>query len=307
MPSGTTRTGSMTSATPGISPSPTTSTTRTRSAATSALEGTRTGTGTPTRPASRRSARSEEPRAGAGASTTSAPSRPARRRRIRRPLGSLVSATPRCTRTSSASRISTTLYGDPLSGTTLAVANERQGDWVVGIATHDPQSRAYRLKLSTGAIDDIGWAGSSFAYSVNAAGDAVGWGYTDAGETIQAAWVLSQRTGFAKLNDLIDPASGWDLRTAISIDDFGDVVGWGYHNGECLRLPPPHPRAFIGHGRPDGRRGTHLRLRRPAHVDDDARRARRTRARRSGSRRTTASTTAFASTTSGSGTASSRR
>jgi len=134
-----------------------------------------------------------------------------------------------------------TFVDPPLSGTTLAVANEKQGDWVVGIATQGTQSRAYRLKLSTGAFEEIGWAGSSFAYSVNSAGDAVGWGYTDAGETIQAAWILSERTGFAKLNDLIDPASGWDLRTAGSIDDFGDVVGWGYHNGRVsayrLRIP----------------------------------------------------------------------
>jgi RHS repeat-associated protein len=134
-----------------------------------------------------------------------------------------------------------TLVDPPLSGTTLAIANEKQGDWVVGIATQGTQSRAYRLKLSTGAFEDIGWAGSSFAYSVNSAGDAVGWGYTDAGETIQAGWILSERTGFAKLNDLIDPASGWDLRTAGSIDDFGDVVGWGYHNGRVsayrLRIP----------------------------------------------------------------------
>ena len=129
----------------------------------------------------------------------------------------------------------------PLSSTTLAVANDKQGDWVVGIATQGAQSRAYRLKLSTGAYEDIGWAGSSFAYSVNSAGDSVGWGYTDAGETTQAAWILSERTGFAKLNDLIDPASGWDLRTAGGIDDFGDVVGWGYHNGRVsayrLRIP----------------------------------------------------------------------
>ena len=134
-------------------------------------------------------------------------------------------------------------YVDPMSGTTLVVANEKQGDYVVGVAsTTGIPERAYRLKLSNGALDDdIGWAGSSFAYSVNSAGDAVGSGYVDAAETIQAAWILSDRTGFAKLNDLIDPTSGWDLRLAASIDDFGDVVGWGYHNGRVaafrLRIP----------------------------------------------------------------------
>ena len=205
--------------------------------------------GTRTRPGSRRSPRSEERRAGAGASTTSAESRPAPRRRIRRPWELLVRPRRALPDIIGLQDLDA-LYGDPLSGRTLAIANETQGNWVVGIATEGVQSRAYRLNLSTGAIDDIGWAGSSFGYSVNSAGDAVGWGYFDAGETIQAAWILSERTGFARLNDLIDPASGWDLRTAASIDDFGGVVGWGYHNGRVSAYRLRVPAALVRDGRP---------------------------------------------------------
>src|SRR5438477_298183 len=121
------------------------------------------------------------------------------------------------------------------------VARTPSGTTRPDFTTSGTPQRAFRLTLSTGALDDIGWAGSSYGYSVNSAGDAVGWGYTDAAETIQVAWILSDRTGFAKLNDLIDPTSGWDLRTATSVDDFGDVVGWGYHNGRVsayrLRIP----------------------------------------------------------------------
>jgi RHS repeat-associated protein len=130
---------------------------------------------------------------------------------------------------------------DPMGGTTLVIANEKQGEWVVGVAMIGEGQRAYRLNISTGALDDIGWAGWSSASSVNSSGDAVGWAYVDAGNSQQAAWILSERTGFAKLNDLIDPASGWDLRVPAGIDDFGDVVGWGYHNGVVsafrLRIP----------------------------------------------------------------------
>ncbi len=80
--------------------------------------------------------------------------------------------------------------------------------------------RAYRLNLSTGVIDDLsgGWQGSTFANGINADGHVAGWGYTNAGDTGQAAFVYTDLLGFKKLNDMIDPASGWDLRVATSIN-----------------------------------------------------------------------------------------
>src|SRR4029078_1857723 len=62
------------------------------------------------------------------------------------------------------------LYGDPLSRRTLAIANEKQGDWVVGTAAQGTQSRAYRLKLSTGAVEESVWAGASVGYWGKSAG-----------------------------------------------------------------------------------------------------------------------------------------
>ncbi|HEY7375909.1 MAG TPA: RHS repeat-associated core domain-containing protein [Polyangia bacterium] len=131
---------------------------------------------------------------------------------------------------------------DPYAAMTLVAANQKQGDWVVGGAL-DPYGveRAYRLRLSSGAIDNIGWGGSSFATAVNAHGDAVGWAYLEESNTTQVAWVFTARTGLAKLNDLIDPGSGWNLQTATGIDELGDIVGTGTHNGRQsafrLRIP----------------------------------------------------------------------
>ncbi|HEY7375911.1 MAG TPA: RHS repeat-associated core domain-containing protein [Polyangia bacterium] len=131
---------------------------------------------------------------------------------------------------------------DIYAALTLVVANQKRGDWVVGGAL-DPYGveRAYRIRLSSGAVDNLGWGGSSSATAVNDAGDAVGWAYLESTNTTQVAWILTARTGLAKLNDLIDPASGWNLQTATGIDALGDVVGAGTHNGRQsafrLRIP----------------------------------------------------------------------
>jgi len=36
------------------------------------------------------------------------------------------------------------------------------------------------------------------------------------------------------LNDLLSPNSGWVLHVALGINDFGQIVGWGEHNGQTL-------------------------------------------------------------------------
>ena len=95
--------------------------------------------------------------------------------------------------------------------------------------------------MSTGTVDEFTWPGFTYGAALNSFGDAVGWGYLDAGNTQQSAWIFSARTGFVKLNTLIDPASGWDLRVPSGINDSGDVVGWGVHNGRVsafrVRIP----------------------------------------------------------------------
>jgi len=86
----------------------------------------------------------------------------------------------------------------------------------------------------THTVDDAsgGWLGDTYGTAVNSSGDLVGWGAPDAANAGQAAFIYNDTLGFKKLNDIIDPTSQWDLRVATSINDAGDIVGWGYHNGQ---------------------------------------------------------------------------
>jgi RHS repeat-associated protein len=131
---------------------------------------------------------------------------------------------------------------DPLAGWTLHQAIDIAGDFVVGTGERNGVLRAFRLRLSTGIVDDIsaGWEGRSFGNGVNIHGDVVGWGYRDAAEAQQAGFVYSDRFGFKNLNDVIN-ANGWDVRTTSAINNAGDIVGWGYLAGNVsafhVRMP----------------------------------------------------------------------
>jgi RHS repeat-associated protein len=138
---------------------------------------------------------------------------------------------------------------DPLLGWTLHQAIDIAGDFVVGTGERQGVLRAFRLRLSTGTIDEIagGWEGRSFANGVNSYGDVVGWGYRDAAETQQAGFVYSDRFGFKNLNDVIDPAGAWDVRTTAAINDAGDLVGWGFLGGNvsAFRIRMPQGQAAV--------------------------------------------------------------
>jgi RHS repeat-associated protein len=147
---------------------------------------------------------------------------------------------------------------DAATGWTLVVAYKLNGDWVVGTGLISGLQHAYRLRLSNGAVDDLGggWAGVSVGRALNSYGDAVGYGYLDAANTQQAAWVYSDQFGFKRLSTLVDPASGWDLRDASGINDAGDIVGTGMHDGVLstyrlslpLRVPAPTgPTVAVAH------------------------------------------------------------
>ena len=133
---------------------------------------------------------------------------------------------------------------DPNEDWTLITANAIAGDYVIGIGDHLGKVSAFRLHLSTGVVDDLsgGWEGSTYAYGLNAEGDVGGWGSPTADDSGQAAFVYTDQLGFKKLNDMIEPASGWDLRSVSGINASGEIVGWGYHDGQLrgfhLRLPP---------------------------------------------------------------------
>jgi RHS repeat-associated protein len=132
-------------------------------------------------------------------------------------------------------------------GWTLYGANSVAGDYVVGTGNRGGTDRGFRMRKSESMIDELsaGWQ-TTGAAAVNSQGDAVGSGLLSATnnptDADYNAFVYSDRFGFKNLNDMIDPASGWELLWAQGINDLGEIVGQGYHNGQRrafrVRLPP---------------------------------------------------------------------
>jgi RHS repeat-associated protein len=123
-------------------------------------------------------------------------------------------------------------YVDPTSGLLLINASGVSGNYIVGGASRAGIVRAFRLNLSKSQVEEIpsGWEGPTFALATNSHGDTVGWGYIDAAQTKQAAFIYSDRLGFKNLNDVI-ASDGWSLQSATSINDSDEVVGEGSLEG----------------------------------------------------------------------------
>ena len=83
---------------------------------------------------------------------------------------------------------------------------------------------------------DLGTLGGrdSVAYAINGAGQVVG--TADTRSEGKRAFLWSPGGGMVDLNGLIDRAAGWVLTQARGINDTGQIVGQGLHNGQ--------PRAF---------------------------------------------------------------
>jgi probable HAF family extracellular repeat protein len=80
----------------------------------------------------------------------------------------------------------------------------------------------------------------------------VGWTNL-AGSTTPHAFVYSGST-MTDLNALIDPSSGWTLQEARSINDSGQIAGFGYHKNQgrpggtihaFLLTPVPEPTTLV--------------------------------------------------------------
>jgi len=102
------------------------------------------------------------------------------------------------------------------------------------------------------ATDDLGTYGEDgpMVWSMNDRGDIVGMLSTAYGDN-ELAFVCQGSTVF-DLNELIDPGSGWMLMDAHDINNLGQIVGSGYHDGvrRAFRLDPiPEPSGLaIGIG-----------------------------------------------------------
>jgi probable HAF family extracellular repeat protein len=101
---------------------------------------------------------------------------------------------------------------------------------VVGVSTNadnEPHAFAFQLAGDSSVLSrtDLGWLSGhqSTAHAVNNGGAIVG--------TSNARAFLFENGAMIDLNTRIDPASGWNLVGAAGINDTGQIVGWGTHNG----------------------------------------------------------------------------
>jgi probable HAF family extracellular repeat protein len=97
---------------------------------------------------------------------------------------------------------------------------------VVGEAT-TPLEEWHAFFLGSGRMKDLGTLGglASTAYGINNTGRVVGESLTRSGDLHAFVWDLAH--GLHDLNHLIPGGSPWQLRRARSINDRGQIVGWG--------------------------------------------------------------------------------
>jgi probable HAF family extracellular repeat protein len=105
---------------------------------------------------------------------------------------------------------------------------------VVGIAgNNETPMKAYAWP----GVQSLGTLGGmqSWAYGINAAGQAVGCANPPdeaVAEVPEHAFLYTPSLGMLDLNAGLDPTLGWELKSARAINDTGQIVGWGLHNGQ---------------------------------------------------------------------------
>jgi probable HAF family extracellular repeat protein len=110
----------------------------------------------------------------------------------------------------------------------------------------DPTGNENNIDLGTLGGDE------SAAFSINASGQIVGYATNSAGDDRAALFDPTGNGNNIDLNTLIDPACGWTLMRAASINDYGYIVGIGidpageYH--AFLLVPEPATIALLGLG-----------------------------------------------------------
>ena len=109
---------------------------------------------------------------------------------------------------------------------------------------------SYHAFLWDGTMHDLGTLASpssifeSYAYAINASDQVVG----RASTTGSPHAFLYDNGTMKDLNDLIDPGLGWELIEAFDINDSGQIVGMGSHNGQSAAYilnPVPEPCTLV--------------------------------------------------------------
>lgn len=106
----------------------------------------------------------------------------------------------------------------------------------------------FRYTEGLGAVD-LGFSNDAQLGAMNAQGQIVGTEFSFS--RAKRAFIYTDEFGKQALNDLIDPASGWFLKSAADINDAGQIVGYGFNNltGEshAVRLTPTAQVAVLAH------------------------------------------------------------
>jgi probable HAF family extracellular repeat protein len=134
--------------------------------------------------------------------------------------------------------VTTLLPGLPGNGNAFANAINVRGD-VVGYAFTSTSGATTAVRWRNGVIQDLGGldAMSNSANDINAAGQIVGTSGQDCVPCpLPRAWVAQAGT-LQAIDALVPPGSGWTFESANGINDRGQIVGSGTHNG--------HKRAFL--------------------------------------------------------------
>lgn len=82
-----------------------------------------------------------------------------------------------------------------------------------------------------------------FAEGINDRGTVIGWDMSSIqGDGRQVPWIRTSDGAKSNLNDLIDPASGWDLRVPLDVNEHEQIVGIGVLTLDGVEYPG---RAFL--------------------------------------------------------------
>ena len=135
------------------------------------------------------------------------------------------------------------------SGISQAVAINAAGIVAGNSTTATGQHAVLWIRDSSGAaawmidLGDLpGGNDLSFAFGVNAASETVGYSNSFDGEH---AFLWTKRDGMLDLNSLLDATgAAWTLRFAQSINDRGQIVGWGTFDPDGAGEIPPVTHAY---------------------------------------------------------------